>query len=980
MEIIIFAHEKFNAVIKMQGKGLITLVALVLGLICLNELLPTWYSGKIEKQAELVAGDDPVKYQNELTRLSKDTLNLGFTKLYYSKAKEKEMKLGLDLKGGINVLLEINQRDLINNLTNYSTNPVLIEALDRTDEAQKNSTKTYVDLFFDEFEIVNKEKNANLKLADPEIFGNTNLTEIKFNSSDEEVRKVVRNRIELSTGTAYEVIRTRIDKMGVTQPNVQRVPGTGRISVEMPGVKDIDRVKKMLQTSAKLQFWEVQELQEVFPYFQTLKTLVAAKGDSMGVSKDLNFESLLQLNTLRSNGVANVKLSDTAKINKILASKVAMDARPSHIKYTKFEWGYKPEAADPDNLVLYAVRGNINQKAPVDGAVETANISYDELGRIVVDMQMDSKGSRDWATLTEKNVGKPVAVTLDNVVYTAPNVVNKIPNGRTQISGNFTQEEAQDLVNVLGAGKLPAGAKIVQAEVVGPSLGAESVNSGLWSFIIAFGIVILYLVFYYGGAGIYAVIAMAINLFYLMGIMDSVDATLTLPGIAGIVLSMAMAIDANVIVYERTKEELFLGKNIKEAYNEGFNFSLSAIIDGNLTSLLTAVVLYIFGTGPIKGFAVTLGIGILMSMFTCVLLTRVMIFSRLNKGKGLSVWTSLSKNIFRHTWFDFVGKRKYAYIISAIITVVCLGSIFTQGFKFGVDFNGGRSYVVRFDKPVIANDAQTNLEGKFVNEEGEQNAVDVKTFGNDQQLKITTDYRVNEESLQADQDVEAKLFEGLKPYLPKDATLDSFRSSGEEKYGIISSIKVGPTVADDIKKGGALALIISLVGIFLYILVRFKKWQFSTGAIASLVHDSIVILGAYSLLKNVMPFSMEINQDFIAAILTVLGYSINDTVIIFDRIREYLQDKKNMTLESLFNDSISSTLGRTFNTAFMTFLVILAIFIVGGENLRGFMFALLIGVGFGTYSTWFIASAISYDLFRKKGFKPEDMEKKKRIK
>lgn len=629
-------------------------------------------------------------------------------------------------------------------------------------------------------------------------------------------------------------------------------------------------------------------------------------------------------------------------------------------------WGYKPEAADANNLVLYAIRGNINQKAPVDGAVESARVNYDDLGRIVVDMQMDSKGSKDWKTLTGKNVNKPVAVTLDNVVYTAPNVVNEIPNGRTQISGSFSQEEAQDLVNVLGAGKLPAGAKIVQAEVVGPSLGAESVNAGMYSFIIAFVIIILYMLFYYGGAGIYAVIAISFNLFYLMGIMDSVDATLTLPGIAGIVLSMAMSIDANVIVYERTKEELFAGKNIREAYNEGFNFSLSAIIDGNITSLLTAVVLYIFGTGPIQGFAVTLGIGIILSMFTCVLLTRVLIFSRLEKGKGLSVWTKFSKNIFRNTWVDFIGKRKYAYIISGIITIICLASILTSGFKFGVDFKGGRSYVVRFEKPIVANDAADNLEKQFVNKEGQKNAVDVKTFGNDNQLKITTDYRIDEESVEADQDVESKLFNGLKPYLPADAQLSGFKDSGSS-YGIVSSVKVGPTVADDIKSGGVIALLIALAGIFLYILVRFKKWQFSTGAVASLVHDAIVILGAYSILKNVMPFNMEINQDFIAAILTVLGYSINDTVIIFDRIREYLNEKKALTLEGLFNDSISSTLGRTFNTAFMTFLVILAIFIFGGENLRGFMFALLIGVGFGTYSTWFIASAVSYDLLKKKG-------------
>ncbi len=951
----------------MQGKGFITLIAVILGLICINELLPTWYSGKIERQATELSAGDPVKYQKEIERLSKDTLDLGFNKLYYTKAKEKEMKLGLDLKGGINVLLEINQRDLINNLTNYSENPVLIEALNRTDEVQKKSTGSYIDNFFVQFDEVNKEKNTNLKLADPEIFGNPNLSEIRFNTTDEEVKRIVKNRIELSTGTAYEVIRTRIDKMGVTQPNVQRVPGTGRISVEMPGVKDIDRVKKMLQTSAKLQFWEVQQAPEIFPYFEQLSTVISLKGDSIGVAKNTDFLKLLQINTLATTGVANVKLSDTATVNKILNHPIAKSARPANIKYTQFMWGYKPDAGNEGNLVLYAIRGNASQKAPVDGAVESANISYDQLGRVVVDMQMDSKGAKDWKTMTEKNVGKPVAVSLDNVIYTAPNVNEAIPSGRTQISGNFSQEEAQDLVNVLGAGKLPAGAKIVQAEVVGPSLGAESIESGMWSFVIAFLIIVVYLIFYYGGAGIYAVIAMLINLFFLMGIMDSVDATLTLPGIAGVVLSMAMAIDANVIVYERTKEELFLGKNIKEAYKEGFNFSLSAIIDGNITSLLTAIVLYVFGTGPIKGFAVTLGIGIVMSMFTCVLLTRVMIFSRLEKGKGLSVWTPLTKNLFRNTWIDFIGKRKYAYIISAVITLVSLGSIFTQGFKFGVDFNGGRSYVVRFDQSVQSAKADESLQKMFVNKDGDQSAVDVKTFGSDNQLKVTTDYKIDEESVEADMEVEQKLFEGLKPFLPKDATIDSFKSSGDEAYGIISSVKVGPTVADDIKTGGAFALIISLVGIFLYILLRFKRWQFSTGAVASLLHDAIVILGAYSILRNVMPFSMEINQDFIAAILTVLGYSINDTVIIFDRIREYLREKKSLTLESLFNDSISSTLGRTFNTAFATFLVILAIFIVGGENLRGFMFALLIGVGFGTYSTWFIASAVTYDLLKKKG-------------
>ncbi|WP_370898225.1 protein translocase subunit SecD [Chryseobacterium gossypii] len=953
----------------MQGKGLITIVAIVLGLICLNELLPTWYAGKIESQIEAAKGNE-----KEIKRIKEDTLNLGFTKLYYSKAKDKEMKLGLDLKGGINVLLEINQRDLVNDLTNYSTNPVLIEALNKTDEVQKNSTKSYIDNFFEQFDAVNKAKGTNLKLADPEIFGNTNLTEIKYNTTDEQVKSIVKRRIDASVGTAFEVIRTRIDKLGAIQPNVQRVPGTARISVEMPGMKDIDKVKKMLQTSAKLQFWEVQQVPEVIPYFQTLTTMVTAKADSMGVAKNVNFMNLIHLDKLRTNGVANVKLSDTAVVNKILNSKVAQSLRPANIKYTQFMWGYKPEATDPESLVLYAIRGNINQKAPVDGAVETANISYDELGRVVVDMQMDSKGAKDWKTLTEKNVGKPVAVTLDNRVYTAPNVVNAIPNGRTQISGNFSQEEAKELVDVLGAGKLPAGAKVVQATQVGPSLGQESINAGLMSFVIAFLIIIVYIIFYYGGAGIYAVIAMIINLFYIFGIMDSGDFTLTLPGIAGIVLTMAVAVDTNVIIYERTKEELFAGKNILEAYKDGFKHALNAIIDGHTTTFLTAVVLFFFGTGPIKGFALTLMIGIAMTLFTSVLLSRVMIFSRLNKGKGLSVWTAPTKNLFRNTWIDFIGKRKYAYILSAVLTVICIGSIFTHGFKYGIDFTGGRNYVVRFDKDVNANEVEENLVKLFRTEDGKNSSVEAKTFGNNRQLKISTDYLIEDESLKADQTIEQKLYEGLKSNLPAGLTLKDFKSADKDHAGIISSEKVGPTVADDIKTHGIFAVVGALGIIFIYILLRFRKWQFSLGAVAALFHDAVIILGAYSLLHKYMPFNMEINQDFIAAILTVLGYSINDTVIIFDRIREYLREKKSITLAGLFDDSISSTLGRTFNTSFTTILVILAIFIFGGDNLRGFMFAMLIGIGFGTYSSIFIASAIAYD-FLKTG-KEEDVHGK----
>ena len=951
----------------MQGKGLITIIAVALGLICITELLPTWYANKIESEAKALAGNNEEKYQKELDKLSKDTLNLGFTKLYYTNAKEREMKLGLDLKGGINVLLEINQRDLVTNLADYSTNAVFVEALDRTDKAQENSTNSYIQNFFVQFDIVNKEKGANLKLASPEVFGTQNLSsEIKFNTPDEEVKKIITKKIEASIGAAYEVIRTRIDKMGVTQPNVQQVPGTGRILVEMPGIKDIDRVKQMLQTSAKLQFWEVGTIQEVFPYLEEMSKNVIVKGDSMGVKKGFNLTKALNLDKLRSNAVATVKLSDTAAVNKILNSEIAKEARPSNLRYVDFMWAYKPQEDAPDYLELYAIKSNASKKAPIDGAVESARVDYDQMRRIVVDMQMDANGTKEWKSLTEKNVGRPIAVTLDNRVYTAPNVNEPIPNGSSQISGNFTEDEAKDLVNVLSAGKLPASAKIVQADVVGPSLGEESIQAGLWSFVAAFCIIIAYIIFYYGGAGVYAVIAMIFNLFFLFGIMDSMDATLTLPGIAGIVLTMAMAVDTNVIIYERTREQLFAGKDIKTAYNDGFNDALSAIIDGQITSILTALVLYIFGTGPIQGFAVTLLIGLIMTFFTSVLMSRVMIFSRLEKGKSLSVWTPMTKNLFRNIWVDFIAKRKVMYIISAVLVVVSIGSIATNGFKYGIDFTGGRSFVVKFDKTVDVESVKGSLSQVFKNEKGETSSIDIKTFGNDQQLKITTDYKIGDESLKADQEIDQKLYQGLKNQLPASLTFEEFKSAVENPIGIVSSTKVGPTVADDIKMGGALAVLGSLLGIFAYILLRFRRWQFSLGAIIGLAFDATIILGAFSLFHSVMPFNMEINQDFIAAILTVLGYSINDTVIIFDRIRENLKDGRERTLAQLFNDSISGTLGRTINTSLTVLLVVLAIFIFGGENLKGFMFALLLGVISGTFSTIFVSSLLAFDFFKGK--------------
>jgi SecD/SecF fusion protein len=957
----------------MQGKGLITAIALILGLICVNELLPTFYASNVENQAMAAAGGNEAKYKTKLEELSKEPADFLYRSISYQEAKEKEMKLGLDLKGGINVLLEINQRDLVNNLTNYSTNPFLIEVLNKTDVSQRSSSKTYIDDFFVNFEALNKAKGSNIKLANPEIFGTQNLSEkIKFNTPDDEVKKIIKDKISSSVGAAYEVIRTRIDKLGVTQPNVQRVAGTARILVEMPGIKDIDRVKKLLQTSARLQFWEVQELQEVGPYLDQLSKVVAAKKDSLKINSKKTFMQALDIQSLRANGIGSVSLADTAMVNKVINSQLAVDQRPANLKFTQFMWGAKTEDG-AKKITLYAIRGNASQKAPLDGAVSDARVNFDQMGKVQIDMQMDTEGTKQWKTLTQKNVGKAIAVTLDNRVYTAPNVNEAIPSGRSQISGNFSQEEAQDLVDVLKSGRMPASAKIVQAEVVGPSLGKESIDAGIWSFIAAFVIIMIWIVFYYGGAGIYAVIAMVINLFYVFGIMDSMDATLTLPGIAGMVLSMAMAVDTNVIIYERTKEELFAGKSIRQAYTDGFKHALPAIIDGHVTTLLTAVVLYVFGTGPIKGFAVTLIIGLLMTFFTSVLISRVMIFNRLDKNKGLSVWTSMTKNWFRHARLNFIAKRKTAYVVSTILMVISLWSIFTNGFKLGVDFQGGRNYVVRLDKAVDAENIKKDLAPLFATKDGKDNSVEVKTYGSSNQIKIVTDYKINDNELSADQEIEQKLFEGLKKNLPANYSQSQFKTA-DKSIGIISSTKVGPTVADDLKSSGTWAIIFCLAGIFVYILIRFNKWQFSLGAVAALFHDAVIILGAFSLFYNVMPFNMEINQDFIAAILTVLGYSINDTVIVFDRIREYLKEKKALSIAALFDDSISSTLGRTFNTSFTTILVILAIFIFGGDNMKGFMFAMLLGIGFGTYSSIFIASALSFDFLKAK--KTEDLQDK----
>jgi len=661
-------------------------------------------------------------------------------------------------------------------------------------------------------------------------------------------------------------------------------------------------------------------------------------------------------------GYANLK--DTAEVNKLLNSKEVRALLPENMRFTKFLWDAKPQDKT-DILSLYAIKGTKNGIAPIQGdVIDDAAQTFDQLGiNPEVSMSMNSQGSKLWSKMTTANVGKFVAVVLDDYVYTAPRVNDAITTGRTSISGgSMTVEEAKDLANVLKAGKLPAKAHIIQSEVVGPSLGKESINKSIISFALALFLVFIYMIFYYGKSGVFAVIALVVNLLFLFGIMTAFGFVLTLPGIAGIILTMGMAVDANVIIYERIKEELAKGKKLKDAVDFGYSFSgaFSAIVDGNVTTILTGIILYMFGTGPVQGFAITLIIGILTSLFTAIVISRLLLDLVVSKNGKLTFYTVISKNWFKKLDFDFISKRKTWYIVSATFILLSIGSLFVNGLNYGVDFKGGRSYVVKFDKPQTSDEISTALKPVY------GSSPEVKTYGNPMQLKITTKYRIEEEGQEIDEDVQVKLFNGLKNHLPSNLTYEQFKGGFDgQNYGIMSSIKVEPTIADDIKASSGWAIFGSLIVIFLYILFRFKKWQFSLGATVALFHDILIVIGVFSLFYKILPFDMEIDQTFIAAILTVLGYSINDTVIIFDRIREYLGLHPTWSYEENINKSLSSTLARTINTAGTTLVVLLSIFFFGGDSIKGFTFALIVGIIIGTYSSIFVASPIMYDFTKK---------------
>jgi len=972
----------------MQGNSLIKTFAILFSLVSIYQLSFTFISSTLENKAKNAAiqkiSEDEISFAEK--RASEEVRFLDsigdFPVLMYSSyndAKQKELNQGLDLKGGINVILQISIKDLLKGLAENSSNPKFLKALDDADELQKQSDQTYLESFFEAFD----SSNDQTKLTSPEIFGNRTLSsEVSFDTSDDDMRSILNSKIDESIVSAFEVLRKRIDKFGVTQPNIQRLGTSGRILIELPGAKDIDRIQNLLQSTAQLEFWETYKnddfsefLVSANEYLSSLETINNQSESSQSDIDDLLSEVEQTSDSIQNTSnpllglvkafsfqgspiLARFLPRDQDIVNSYLSLPEVRKLLPRDYRFTKFLWG----KVDQDGLTsLYAIKSNREDLAPLSGGVVVdASQSYDAVGNPAVSMQMNAQGARIWENLTDfaYRQNSNIAIVLDDIVYSAPGVTRgAISGGRSEITGDFDLNEAIDLANVLRAGKLPASASIIQSEVVGPSLGQEAIDSGIYSFLIALTFVLVWMIFYYGPSGIFADIALILNILLIFGILAGLGAVLTLPGIAGIVLTIGISVDANVLIFERVREELKKEKGLKQSINDGFNNALSSILDANITTGLTALVLYIFGTGPIKGFATTLLIGIATSLFTAIFITRLLIDNKVFKSGKLEFSTKSTKNLFTNLKIKFLGKRKATYVISSILVLISLSSLLFQGLNQGVDFLGGRSYIVRFDKEVKSTDIESTLNDVF-------GSAEVKTFGASNQLKITTKYKVEQEGLEVDNEIKNILFENLNSIYTNPITYDEF-SSGNQ-VGIMSSIKVGPTIADDIKQNSVWAILGSLVIVFFYILLRFQKWQFSLGAVSAVFHDILIVLGIFSLTYKIMPFNMEINQAFIAALLTVIGYSLNDTVVVFDRIREFFKIHSSWDNETTVNTALNSTLSRTLNTSLTTLIVLIAIFIFGGESIRGFMFALIIGVMVGTYSSVFIATPIMFDSFKNK--------------
>ena len=990
----------------MQSKGAIKVLAILLVIACIYQLSFSFVTRKVEKAAvEYAAAFDESEQASREAYYLDSIQNqpvysfLGMVDFTYKQCKEKEVNLGLDLKGGMNVMLEIEVQDLVKSLAGESQNdPAFVEAINRANEAMKAGTNDYIG----EFAKAYAETSNGGSLAT--IFVSPDRKDINPNSSDDEVLKVLRDETNAAIAASFNILRSRIDHFGVTPPNIQRLPNSNRILVELPGVKEPERVRKLLQGSASLEFWVTYNTQEILPILVEAERLIkeadsapaaeqsaeatattdeaekktadlaAEVAQNAAEQTDVESQSRFSreenplfalLDPSYSGGciVGAATAADIPAINAYLARPEVQNLFPADLS---LKWGVKGEDYFGGRYALYALR-SVDGKPAMDGSsVSTAQEMYAEQGATAeVSLSMNSDGASQWAQLTGQNVGKPIAIVLDGYVYSAPNVQNKIEGGTSRITGNFTIQEAQDLANVLKSGKVPAPARIIQDTVVGPSLGQESINAGMFSFVLAFILVLLYMGLFYKTAGWLADLALILNVFLLMGVLVSFGAVLTLPGIAGIVLTMGMAVDANVIIYERIKEELRAGKGLTLAIKDGFSNAYSAIIDGQLTTIITGIVLFVFGNGPVQGFATTLVIGIVTSLFCAIFITRMLIEWVEEKWGTISFSRSWSENWLSNVSFDFIAKRKVSYIISGSFVVLSIISLFTLGLNTGVDFTGGRTYVVRFDQNVSAEAVREALDKALVSDDATKSSIEVKQYGAENQMRIVTQYKYDDTSEEVTAEVDALLYEALKGFYTYPITLEGFTSTQEDVNGIISSEKIGPAIAKDLIYSAFYAVLFSLIAIGLYITFRFKRWEWATGATLALAHNSFLVIGIFSILYHVMPFNLEVNQAFIAAILTIIGYSINDTVVIFDRIREYitLYPKRDMKLN--INQAICSTLSRTMNTSLTTLVTLLAIFILGGENLRGFVFALLIGIIIGTYSSVFIATPIAYDILRR---------------
>ena len=988
----------------MQNKGFVKVFAVLLTLVCVFYLSFSFVTRHYTNKAKEFAKGDVKVEQDYLDSLANEKVFFGNWTL--KQCREMEISLGLDLKGGMNVILEVSVPDVIKALADNKPDEAFNQALANAAKQAISSQDDVITLFVREYHKIAPDARLS------ELFATQQLKDkVNQKTSDAEVEKVLRTEVKAAVDNSYNVLRTRIDRFGVVQLNIQSLEDKmGRIMVELPGIKEPERVRKLLQGSANLEFWETYNAKDVAPYLQaadnklrnilaneapadsvavdstaapvvaqatsTADSLAAAlKGENKAQSVDLaqikKEHPLLAVLQVNSSGqgpvVAYANYKDTADINKYLSMKEIQAELPKDLR---LKWGVSAYEYDPkgQTFELYAIRSTErNGRAPLEGdVVVSAKDEYDQFGKPAVSMSMNTDGSRRWAQLTKQNIGKSIAIVLDGYVYSAPNVNTEITGGNSQITGHFTPEQAKDLANVLKSGKMPAPARIVQEDIVGPSLGQASINAGVFSFIVALILLMIYMCSMYGFIpGMVANGALVLNMFFTMGILSSFQAALTMSGIAGMVLALGMAVDANVLIYERTKEELRAGKGVKKALADGYSNAFSAIFDSNLTSIITGVILFNFGTGPIRGFATTLIIGILISFFTAVFMTRLVYEYFMNKDKWLNLTFSskISKNLMTNVHFDFMGKNKQWFTITGIVLVICIGSLFVRGLSQSIDFTGGRNFKVQFENAVEPEQVRELIASKF----GDSN-VSVIAIGTDKKtVRISTNYRIEEEGNNVDSEIEAYLYETLKPVLTQNITLETFIDRENHTGGsIVSSQKVGPSIADDIKTSAMWSVVLALIAIGLYILIRFRNIAYSVGSVAALTSDTLMILGAYSLCWGWMPFSLEIDQTFIGAILTAIGYSINDKVVIFDRVREFFGLYPKRDRKQLFNDSLNTTLARTINTSLSTLIVLLCIFILGGDSIRSFAFAMILGVVIGTLSSLFIASPIAYIMMKNK--------------